>query len=117
MTSTFCGGSELAVGTDDVRALGSGDVNVMTRLSPDELAQRLKGIYEALGNGQAAGGLFGLLYAAHLEAGSRDRSPNGIARRAGLTCGVDFNTGFLAANYVRADLRDEYAHLIRTPRP
>ena len=84
----------------------------MTKLSPDELAQRLKVVYDALGgNGQAAGGLFGLLYAAHLEAGSRDRSPNGIARRADLTCGVDVNTGFLTASYVHANLRDEYAHL------
>lgn len=84
----------------------------MTALSPDELAQRLKVIYATLdGNGQAAGGLFGLLYAAHLEAGSRDRSPSGIARRAELTCGVDVNTGFLAARYVHANLRNEYAHL------
>ena len=83
-----------------------------SRKNPDELASLLKRLYDALDrNGQAAGTLFGLLRARDLEAGSRDRSPNGIARRAGLTCGSNVNAGFLAARYARAELRREYAEL------
>ena len=53
------------------------------KMSPQELVNELKAIYDALDqNGQAAGGLFGLIYADHLAANSRDRSPNSIARRA-----------------------------------
>lgn len=83
-----------------------------SRMNPDELASLLKRFYDALDrNGAAAGALFGLLYARDLEAGSRDRSPNGIARCAGLNCGPSVNTGFLVARYVRAELRNEYAEL------
>ena len=82
-----------------------------SRMNPDELASLLKRLYDALDNGQAAGTLFGLLYARHLEAGSPDRSPNGIAVRAGLTCGPNVNAGFRAARYVRVELRKEYAEL------
>lgn len=84
-----------------------------SRMNPDELASLLKRLYDALDrNGAAAGALFGLLCAHDLEAGSRDRSPNGIARRAGLpTVGSNVNTGFLVARYVRAELRKEYAEL------
>ena len=84
-----------------------------SRKNPDELASLLKRLYDALDrNGQAAGTLFGLLCARDLEARSRDRSPNGITRRAGLnTCGANVNAGFLAARYARAELRREYAEL------
>ena len=88
-----------------------------SRLSPDQLSLELQALYGALGgNGQAAGGVFGLLYAEHLQAGSRDRAPNAVARRAGLTCGPDVNTGFLIARYVSAQLRSEYAGLLKRPK-
>lgn len=83
-----------------------------SRMNPDELASLLKRLCDALDHDeQAAGTLFGLLYARHLEAGSRDRSPNGIAVRAELTCGSNVNAGFKAARYVRVELRKEYADL------
>ncbi len=89
----------------------------LSRLSPDQLSLELRALYDALdGNGQAAGGVFGLLYAEHLEAGSRDRAPNGVARRAGLTCGPDVNTGFLIARYVSAQLRPEHMSLLNRPK-
>ena len=88
------------------------------KMSPQELVNELKAIYDALDqNGQAAGGLFGLIYADHLAANSRDRSPNSIARRAGLTCGPDVNTGFLTAQYVHAKLRNNYSSMIESADP
>lgn len=90
----------------------------MLKMNPQKLADELKDMYHALDqNGQAAGGLFGLIYAEHLAANSRDRSPNGIARRAGLTCGPDVNTGFLVSQYVYARARDSCPRLLDSPGP
>lgn len=73
------------------------------RLSPQELADNLKRAYKLYdSDGQVAGGMFGLLYADHMEAGSTERSPNTIAKAADLTCGADVNTGFKMAPHVKA---------------
>ena len=74
----------------------------MTKLNPDELVDILKAFYKMYDkDGQLAGGMFGLLFADQMEAGSTERSPNTIANRAGLTCGADVNVGFKMAPHVR----------------
>ena len=72
------------------------------RLSPQKLADTLTKFYEMHGrDGQLAGGMFGLLYAEHMEAGSLERSPNTIADIAELTCGADVNVGFKMAPHIK----------------
>ena len=82
----------------------------MPRMNPDELVRRLRALQQALDvDAQTACGLFGLLFADHMEAHNRDGwAPNAIGDRAGLS-GVDVNTGFKAARYVRVEVREEYA--------
>ena len=72
------------------------------KLSPQELADALTKFYEMYGrDGQVAGGMFGVLYADHMEAGSLERSPTTIASIAELTCGADVNVGFKIAPHIK----------------
>ena len=76
--------------------------NLMT---PEELAKTLKDFCARYPDNQTAAGMFGLLYAEHLSVGSRERSPNTIARKAGLGCGPDILTGFKMARHVKREIR------------
>lgn len=54
-------------------------VVMMAKLNPQELADRLKR------SDQVAGGMFGLLYADHMETGHFERSPNARKENSSLT--------------------------------
>lgn len=73
---------------------------------PEELVEILQDFHKRYPDGQTAGGMFGLLYADHLQEGSHERSPGTIARQAKASCGPDILTGYKIARHFEGIFSD-----------